>query len=595
MTQTPQTPRPAAPQPHRWLPAAIGSAAVAGVFSLAVLAILVLSLVQDRRGSPLNSPEMDALMRQPVGEAVTGEIRELDRRLRAEHFRRQQFQRMGVWLLAGGLGAFLLTAQLAQTLRRRLPMPGKVADDRDVRRASLARGGVAAAGVAVAVVAVLLALASAGDRQYAPINELALGGKQPATAATAPTAKPWTMPAGTPSPEEFARNWPRFRGPGGLGISRHANVPTDWDGATGRNILWKLPVPLPGENSPVVWENRVFLTGATKDRREVYCFSTEGKLLWRQAVNIPGQPAALETVFEDTGFAASTAATDGRRVYAMFANGFLAAFDFTGKQAWSRALGLPENTYGHAASLDLYRGKDRMLLLVQFDQAGHEDAKSNLHALHTDTGKAEWVAARPVANSWSTPINVRTGKDDQILTSAKPLALAHDAENGEEIWRAEVLDGDVAPSPVYADGLMYVVNKPGKLLAIRCDGKGNVSTTHVAWTYEDNVPETVSPVTDGKIVWLLADEGVLTALGAKDGKKLYEENLEGHFLASPTLVGQRLYLLGQKGTMFILSAGESFKLEAQRELGEDAWASPAFADGRIYIHGKKNLYCIGAK
>ena len=157
-----------------------------------------------------------------------------------------------------------------------------------------------------------------------------------------------------PSDAEIAKAWPRFRGPGGLGISAYTNVPDAWDAASGKGIVWKTPVPLPGNNSPVVWGKRVFLSGADKHRREVYCFDADsGKLVWRQ--NVPGTPqstAKPPEVTDDTGYAAPTTATDGRRVFAIFANGDLAAFDVSGKPAWAKSLGIPENSYGHASSLD---------------------------------------------------------------------------------------------------------------------------------------------------------------------------------------------------------------------------------------------------
>ena len=187
----------------------------------------------------------------------------------------------------------------------------------------------------------------------------------PAQAAEA--AKP---PLPLASTDEMRSQWPRFRGPGGLGVSSHKDVPVEWDGASGKGILWKTEIPLPGYSSPIVWKDRIFLSGADKDRCEVYCLDAlAGAILWRKPISKVGDsPAAVPTVFSDDnsrgGYAASTMATDGRLIYAMFATGAVAAFSFEGNLAWARNLGAPANAYGHAASL-LTHGP---LLIVQLDQ-----------------------------------------------------------------------------------------------------------------------------------------------------------------------------------------------------------------------------------
>ena len=264
---------------------------------------------------------------------------------------------------------------------------------------------------------------------------------------------------------------------GRLGISAYTNVPETWDAKSGKGIVWKTPVPLPGNNSPVVWGKRVFLSGADQRRREVYCFDADsGKLLWQQAV--PGTPqstAQPPKVNDDTGYAASTTATDGRRVFAIFANGDLAAFDFSGKLAWSKSLGLPENSYGHASSLATYKN----LLLVQFDQGSSRAPKSKLLAFDSATGKIVWQVARPVPNSWSTPIVIRHADRDQVITAADPWVIAYNPADGAEIWRAKCLKTDIGPSPVFADGQVFVANDNCVLSAIRADGHGDV-TGHAA-------------------------------------------------------------------------------------------------------------------
>lgn len=215
----------------------------------------------------------------------------------------------------------------------------------------------AVAGLVLLLAAAMVGL-SVGYRGFLPdrLDQIARQASSTPTAGTgsaessSPTAAASTTPATAalplPGPEEFARNWPRFRGPRGDGISAYDNVPTHWDSGTGEGIRWKALVPLPGNSSPIVWQDRVFLTGTTAKRREVYCFDADtGQLQWQKEV--PGtsaSTAAPPKVSEDTGFAASTPATDGRYVFSIFANGDVAAFDFAGSLVWQLSLGVPKST-----------------------------------------------------------------------------------------------------------------------------------------------------------------------------------------------------------------------------------------------------------
>ncbi|TFG48106.1 MAG: serine/threonine protein kinase, partial [Candidatus Brocadiia bacterium] len=364
-----------------------------------------------------------------------------------------------------------------------------------------------------------------------------------------------------------------------------------WDGQSGKGIIWKTPVPLAGHNSPIVWEDRVFLSGSDGKKQEIYCFDAEsGKILWQG--NVPhvavGSSAALK-LDEETGYAASTMATDGRKVYAIFATGDVAAFDFKGNKAWTISLGIPDSTYGYASSLDMFRN----LLLIQYDQGSAEAGKSKLIALDTSSGRTVWEAKRPVPGSWTSPITAKTPQGFQLITCADPWVIAYDPNNGREIWRADCLGSDSAPSPIYAGGFVFAVESSTELLAIKPDGTGDVTKTHIAWKAEDGIPDITSPVSNGQLIWLLESGGVLTAYQVSDGTKLWEKDFEMSFQASPGLAGESLYLLSDKGVMIIVEAGREFREIARAEMGEKCYATPAFADGRIYIRSIKNLYSIG--
>ncbi|MCX5676036.1 MAG: PQQ-binding-like beta-propeller repeat protein [Planctomycetota bacterium] len=574
--------------------AAVGAAAVAGLFLIFVCAFLASAHVRSGTLEFQKSEELAglraAILKAPDAATAAGlreAVRRRDLELRENLFGGWPFLQTGGYLLLGGAVVFVIAAGQAFACRRRLPMPALDAEAARKAAASRRRGRAAVVALAVLIggAGVLVGVFSVGGPAGQPPP--AAGGPGE-TAGGAPPAA-----ADFPSAEEIARQWPRFRGPAGLGVSAYANVPPAWNGAGGEGILWKTPVPLAGENSPVVWGDRVFLTGATDQKREVYCFdAATGNLLWQKPVQTP-EGAALEPpeVLEDTGFAAPTAATDGRRTAAIFANGDIACFDYAGRQLWARNLGTIKNSYGYSSSLHLYRGR----VLVLLDQGTPAKPLSSLLALDGATGKTAWETKRPVPASWATPILIHTGKREEFIAAAKPWVISYDPAGGTELWRAKVLDGDVAPSPTFGAGLVFAVNSGAKLAAIRPDGQGDVTESAIAWAAEDGLPDIVSPLTDGKLVWLFTTDGTLTCYRVKDGTKAYEKEMDVVVKSSPTLAGDRIYVTDEKGVTYILATGETFQELGKVPLGEAVRATPAFLDGRIYIRGVKHLYAIGKK
>jgi len=397
-----------------------------------------------------------------------------------------------------------------------------------------------------------------------------------------------------PSREEIQKNWPRFRGPGGLGISTHERIPVSWDSKTGEGILWKTEILLPGNNSPIAWGDRVFIAGADEKEKAVFCYSADtGDLLWRGTVNdVPSRSEEKLQVFEATGYAASTMTCDGSRVYAIFADGDIACFDFDGKRLWAKNLGLPDSIYNYSTSLTFYHNR----VLVQYDQGEADDGISALIALEGKTGQIAWQKKRPVANAWTTPILIDTGEGEQLITCSEPWVIAYEPDTGEELWRADLMGTDLAPSPIYAQGLVLITQPNETMYAIRTDGRGDITETHVAWESDCLAPDISSPVSNGELIFMLTTSGILSCYETKNGEMIWEHEIDDMFQASPSIVGDWLYLLSEEGVTYRVKAAKEIE-QAKETSFLDEWlkASPAFMDGRIFIRGDLNLYCVGSE
>ena len=305
-------------------------------------------------------------------------------------------------------------------------------------------------------------------------------------------------------------------------------------GGKEKNLRWKTAVPLPGNNSPVVWKDRVFLSGADENRREVYCFDAEsGKLLWQKAVPATPQSSAKPERPPDAGYAAPTVATDGRRVFAIFANGDLAGFDMNGNLAWSKSLGIPESTYGYASSLTMYKN----LLIVQFDQGDEKESEIETFCVRFRHGRN-----RLAGRSQSAELLGLADRDPR----RRPRSNRHRGQSLGDRLRSprtarkyggrNACGSDVGPSPTFAAGKVFTANDGTYLSAIPADGQGDV-TEKILWKGEDGMPDTCSLLANEQFVLLLDSDGTLTCYDAEKGDKLWEESFDEGGSSSPSFVG----------------------------------------------------------
>jgi outer membrane protein assembly factor BamB len=405
-----------------------------------------------------------------------------------------------------------------------------------------------------------------------------------------------------PAYDAYLQHWPRFRGPTGSGAVTFPEIPTQWSVPDNEGLLWKTAVPLPGHNSPVVWEQRVFLSGATETEQAVFCFDADsGSLDWRH--DVPPTPPETDEldVMDATGYAAPTTATDGLRVYAIFATGDVVAVSLDGQRQWHKYLGLPKNPYGHASSLATYED----LVIVQWDQGSAQAGLSRLIALRGATGEVAWEVPREVPASWASPIVVRHEGRWMVIVAVNPWLIAYSPTDGQELWRAKCLGGEVGPSPVFVDGVAYAANEMGGFAAVRADGSGDVTDTHVVWTTDIGVPDVCSPLVTDRFV-LLISHGLLACFDREPAdadpgdseprEPLWEEDLLEEVSSSPSQVGDLIYLFSEEGKAWILRPGaDACERLAELDMGEPVKASPAFQPGRMYVRGHDHLFCIGTR
>lgn len=557
---------------------------IAAAFCMLVSGYMLYQHVLAAERDPWKSPQLLALKEKlratPTDEAVKAEIRRLDLEFRQRYKRRLALDATGGWLLVGGVAVLLLAARQSTKLQSLPWLPKLRADAANEPRtlSARARWSVAALGVIAGVGLLTLGLAATSPlpRSSAELDKLLGKGGESETAAN------------LPSLADFQANWPQFRGMNGGATTNDLSFD-----AKSAGVIWKTPIPAPGFNSPVVWSNHVFVSGGDATRREVFCFDgTDGKLLWQRAIeNVPGSPTKPPEIPDATGWAAPTMATDERRAYAIFVNGDLAAVNFDGSVAWAKHLGVPKNMYGHAASLAIAPGK----LIVQWEQDEGAPGGSTLLAFDCATGRKLWERAKPTHSSWASPIIAPAAGKSQIITLALPFVMSHALADGSELWRAEVMEGEITPSPIVAGGLVVAVSPNGGLLALRPDGAGDVTKSHFAWKVEENVPDVTSPVSNGELIFTVTSSGGVGCFDLKDGKQVWQHELELEVQSSPAIAGQQLFILSTKGDLVALEAGRAFKELGRVKLDDTFHASPAFGEGRMFLRGATNLWCLGKK
>lgn len=395
-----------------------------------------------------------------------------------------------------------------------------------------------------------------------------------------------------PSTATLSSGWERFHGPNGAGYAAGEKLPVAWDAGSGKNIIWKTPIPLAGFSSPVIAGDRVFITAATNKEQSVLCLSTiDGKILWEKKVACKRDFKAEElNISPDTTFAAPTPSTDGNAVYVLFASGDLAALGVSdGKLIWEKNLGEPESTYGVAACPVL--SEDFIILSYPGKEA------IELRAFDKKTGKPAWsTPLKDAAESWASPLIMGKDKDALLVYLASPKMYGIDPRTGKENWSIEAVAGEIGPSPMYAGGLIFATQARSGLVAVRPPKAGSKDEPVIVWSVpgSENLPDVSTPASDGKRLFLAtADE--IYCYEVKTGKLLWKQEVKGDFYSSPVIAGDMVYSTTREGTTLIFRSADIYEAVGEGTLGQDVNATPAISGNNIFIRGDKELFCIGNK
>jgi outer membrane protein assembly factor BamB len=396
----------------------------------------------------------------------------------------------------------------------------------------------------------------------------------------------------------LAGNWPGWRGPDGKGISPEQDVPLTWSSTS--NVRWKTPLPEGGHSSPVVWDNRIFLTQALEQgkRRAVLCFDRgDGKLLWQKETPFDGK----ESIHHTSTYCAATPVTDGERVIASLGSAGMVCYDFAGKELWRKDLGKLEHIWGNASSPILYGD-----LAILWCGPGE---RQFLLAVNKADGKTVWETPEPGGSagtdgkwigSWTTPIIARVGDHDELILGVPDKVKGFDPRTGVELWSCAGLGKLVYTSPVIsADGVVVVMGGfNGPALAVRAGGKGDVTKTHRLWLQTTKNPQRIgSPVLIDDHVYILNEKGLAQCLDVKTGEDLWKKDgvSKSDTWGSMVSAAGRLYVTDQAGDTFVFAANPRFELLATNALDEKVMATPAIADGEIFIRTHQHLWCISTK
>lgn len=398
-----------------------------------------------------------------------------------------------------------------------------------------------------------------------------------------------------------AADWPQFRGPGGLGASQDTGLPTTWSDDS--NIAWKTDLPGFGTSSPITHQGRIFLTcyggyGTSAEQpgemddlaRYVVCLDRkQGEILWKQKVQTLLPEQQYQGFQSLHGYASSTPATDGERLYVFFGKSGVFAFDLEGKQLWQADVGSKIHNWGSATSPVLFQN----LVIVN---ASVESGA--LVALDKDTGREVWRTPGMIA-AWNSPllVDLPDGRVDLVM-SVKGRLLGFDPATGEQRWHSKGIEDYVCPSVIAHDGIIYAIGGRGKPSLAVPAGEGDMSDK-ILWTVQAGSNVSSPVYHDGYLYWVSESKGIAYCIDAKTGESVYEKRMQprpDRIYASPVVADGKIYYVSRNNGTFVVAANPEYELLAHNVIASDDSvfnASPAVSDGQLLLRSDKCLYCIG--
>ena len=591
-------------------------ALVTVAFALALLIMMSVSWVQMRQTTPLETEVMETLKQlnenNTENEKLAEQIRQLDLLSRKAYFTQKSHLKSGAWILCAMAIVIGLCLRMYFKDTKNLPEKELNPIDEWMTKSNARKYiGWSVGGLAVASVLFTLFTSDIVQGWMRSSEKTSLLAENdsiidtdttnttiafvdtvapavPVVAETIITDSLKTDNTLMANAEEPADSFPTpkqtfnaFRGNNSSsGRSLARGIPTSWNLKSGKNILWQKSIPKHGYNSPVINGRNIFLTGADTESRELYCFDLwTGELRWTvKADNISGSPASMPQVTEDTGLAASTVATNGKQVCAIFATGDVICTDLDGKRLWAKNLGLPDNHYGFASSLLMYGNE----LIIQYDN----NSNAQLIALSVTNGNQLWSRNREDKIAWSSPIITKAAGQQAIIVMGNPAITAYSASNGSELWRVECMTGEVGSSPCASNGIIYGASEYSTCVAI------NAETGEKIWEADDCLPECSSPAATKDLLYVATSYGAVCAYNTENGEVVKQHELNTPFYSSPVIADGKIYLFSNSGKCYIFSTNKDFSLITSFETGENTFATPAFTDGMMVVRTDKSLYVV---
>ena len=403
----------------------------------------------------------------------------------------------------------------------------------------------------------------------------------------------------------FADNWPQWRGPELNGVSRERGLTTTWTPT--ENVAWKLAMPSRSGATPIVWNDTIFLNVALHPSQgELELWSVDrnsGAVAWKRPVS------GGNNIQRKQNMSSPSPVTDGGAVWVMTGTGILKAFDFKGTELWMRDIqkdyGRFGLNWGYASSPLLHEDA----LYVQVLHGMRTDDPSYLLRLDKKTGRTVWRVERPTdaqqesPDSYTTPALLKYGNATEIVITGGDAVTGHDPGTGKELWRVRGLNPDnrgdyrIVASPLVAGGLVIAPTRENPMLVVKPGGRGDVTASHVAWSFTRGGPDVPTPVSDGQYVYVVNDRGVVHCLNLKTGQVVYgpQRLKSGTYSASPVLADGRIYVTNEDGVTSVFTAGPAFQIVAENAVDEYTLSSVAVSNGQIFLRTEKHLYAIGKK